>query len=370
MEQKILKADRAYAALDGWLKSHSIRKPMLVCGNSLRRLPISEYFDHLPETAGIELIYFQDFQPNPKYESVVKGVEIYRRQGCDCIIAVGGGSAMDVAKCIKLYANMESSECWLSQAIVPNHIPLLAIPTTAGTGSEATRFAVVYYNGEKQSVAHESCIPEAVLLDPSMLLTLPLYQKKATMLDALCHALESAWSVNSTEESIDIALKAIEMVLANLDGYLANDPVANEGMLTAANLAGKAINITQTTAGHAMCYKITTLFGAAHGHACGLVVRRLWPWMIENVQMCSDRRGESHLRHVFDRIAGAMGCRNAIQASEKFSKIFDSLALDVPAATEAQYALLKKSVNPVRMKNNPVALDEETIDLLYHRILR
>ena len=84
---------------------------------------------------------------------------------------------------------MDSSRNYLEQPIVPNDVKLLAIPTTAGTGSEATRYAVIYYNGVKQSVADESCIPSAVLMDSSVLKTLPLYQKKSTMLDALCHAL-------------------------------------------------------------------------------------------------------------------------------------------------------------------------------------
>lgn len=99
------------------------------------------------------------------------------RRSCDLIIAVGGGSAMDVAKCIKLYAYMDPGINYLEQKIVPNDIPLLAVPTTAGTGSEATRYAVVYYKGEKQSVCDESCIPSAVLMDASVLKTRPLSEK-------------------------------------------------------------------------------------------------------------------------------------------------------------------------------------------------
>ena len=99
---------------------------------------------------------------------------------------------MDVAKCIKVFYNMDEQRNYLEQEIVPNDVRLLAAPTTAGTGSEATRDAVLYFEGKKQSVSHESCIPSAVLMDPSLLQTLPEYHRKSSMLDAT----ESFWSVN------------------------------------------------------------------------------------------------------------------------------------------------------------------------------
>lgn len=288
-------------------------------------------------------------------------------------MAVGGGSALDVAKCIKLFSNMAGNGAYgdfLKQKIVPNQIPFLAMPTTAGTGSEATRYAVIYYNGSKQSVTHKSSIPDTVLMDSSVLKTLPLYQKKATMMDAFCHALESFWSVNSTEESKVYSKKAIEMVLTHMGGYLANTDEGNAGMLLAANVAGKAINITQTTAGHAMCYKITSLFGVAHGHAAILCDRKLFPEMICNTKTCIDPRGEAYLKETISDISQAMGCNTAEESVAKLEDIFVKLELEVPQATEEQFEILKTSVNPVRLKNHPVELTEDTIDMLYHQILK
>ena len=195
-----------------------------------------------PVSRGLQpVVRFSDFKPNPLYDSVVEGVELFKKENCDSIFAVGGGSAMDVAKCIKLYSNMPGDGkdgAWLREKIVPNEIPFLAMPTTAGTGSEATRYAVIYYGGEKQSITSESFIPATVLMDPNSLKTLPLYQKKATMCDALCHSIESFWSVNSTEESRKYSAEAIREVLANMEGYLANREEANAGMLMAAHKAG------------------------------------------------------------------------------------------------------------------------------------
>ncbi len=368
MKQLLLSASDHYRDLDRWVEGKG--RIFVVCDNSIQFL---RSLDAKLSDLRTHVVRFSDFSPNPQYESVVKGIALYRNEGCSSIIAVGGGSAMDVAKCVKLYLNMEgdgSDGGFLRQAIVPNEIPFLAIPTTAGTGSEATRYAVVYYNGEKQSITDESCIPNAVLMDPSVLKTLPLYQKKSTMLDALCHAIESFWSVNSTEESKEYSRNAIGLIMSNMDGYLANDEQANANMINAANIAGKAINVTQTTAGHAMCYKITSLFRCAHGHAAALCDRVLYPWMIENTDKCIDSRGEKYLKETLDEIGQAMGGGNAEEGAEMLVDVFEKLQMEIPIATKDQYDELKTSVNPVRLRNHPIGLDQNTIEKLYHEILR
>lgn len=370
MDQKIITADSEYSVLDAWFSENGIKDIFLVCDSAFGFLKLSGYFNSLPDK-GIRVTKFDDFQPNPLYESVEKGVKLFLESGSKLIIAVGGGSSIDVAKCIKLYSNMNTSENYLKQKIVPNDVTLMAIPTTAGTGSESTRYAVIYYNGEKQSVSDYSCIPSIVVFDTSALTTLPVYQKKSTMLDALCHAIESFWSVNSTAESKKYSKAAIELIFSNLDSYLANEEKGNAGMLKAANLAGKAINITQTTAGHAMCYKLTSLYRIAHGHAAALCVRKLWPYMIENTSKCIDSRGSGYLETVFSEIAVAMGCNSPVEAVGKFNELLEKLELSVPEVKdEDDFAVLRTSVNPVRLKNNPVALTEESIDMLYHQILR
>lgn len=363
----IITGENNYRGLDEWLEGK--KKVLLVCDGSIRFL---QEFNRKLDQLSTPMVRFSDFQPNPLYESVVKGVEVFRAEDCDSIMAVGGGSAMDVAKCIKLYSNLPGdgeNGAWLKAEIIPNSIPFLAMPTTAGTGSEATRYAVIYYSDAKQSITSESFIPETVLMDPNALKTLPIYQKKSTMCDALCHAIESFWSVNSTDESKGYSKTAIQGVLENVDGYLANTEEGNAGMLMAAHIAGKAINITQTTAGHAMCYKVTSLFGCAHGHAAILCDRVLFPWMVENMDKCIDPRGEEYLKAILDEIGHAMGCTDAKAGADKLVEIFGELELEVPTATEEQFDLLRTSVNPVRLKNHPVSLDADTIDALYHKIL-
>ncbi len=369
MNQTILPPSQDYRSLDEYFAQIGTRRLMLVCGNSINRLRLGDYFSTLRERTGIEVVRFSDYTPNPDYASVVAGVETYRKTSCDMVVAVGGGSAMDLAKCIKMYATMPDTPDYMLQTIVANDIPLLAVPTTAGTGSEATRFAVIYYQGRKQSVADESCIPTAVLIDPTVLDTLPEYHRKATMLDALCHAVESHWSVNSTDESKVYAERAIRMVMDNMDGYLKNTPEGNAGMLEAANIAGKAINITQTTAGHAMSYMLTTLYGTAHGHAVALCMTALWQYMLDHTDLCNDPRGEDYLKSVLSEIGAAMGCATAQEAATRFDELYYSLDLPDPTATEEEFLTLVNSVNPSRLKNHPVLLTPSVLEELYRSIL-
>lgn len=367
MKQTVFVEKKIEEILPEIFKKRDIHKPLVVCDGPCMVLEVAKKISGLP----VDFIWFSDFTPNPDYESVVEGVKKFKENSCDAVLAIGGGSSMDVAKCIKLYATMDASVNYLKQEPVDNEIPLLAIPTTAGTGSETTRFAVIYYCGEKQSVAHVSIIPEYVFLNAEVLVGLPLYQKKATAMDAMCHAIESFWSVNSTEESKEYSKEAIALINENLFSYLNGDKEASGKMFLAANIAGKAINITQTTAGHAMCYKITSLYKLSHGHAAALCVEKLWPYMIQNVDKCLDTRGQEYLNEVFAELAKAFGCDNAKEAVDKFSDMLQRLELPAPEAkVDEQLEELVKSVNLTRLKNNPVLLDEVTLRDLYKEILR
>lgn len=364
MGQKIFK-ERINQGFSEIQKEKKINTLLVVCGISCRKLNIATEVSAI----SIDQIWFDEFSPNPTYESVEKGVKVFQKERCDGILAIGGGSAMDVAKCIKLYSTMNSLN-YLEQEPVVNEVPLIAIPTTAGTGSEATKFAVIYYQGNKQSVVHDSIIPEYVFLMPGVLKELPIYQKKATMMDAMCHAIESFWSVNSTKESKAYSEQAIRKILSNMEGYLKGDEIASNEMLIAAHIAGKAINITQTTAGHAMCYKITSLYGLAHGHAAALCISKLWPYMLGHIEGCIDPRGKEYLQKIFDELAAVFSCETSKAAANYFIRLMEILELDAPhIETEEQLTILAASVNITRLINNPVKLSKDTLLELYRQIL-
>lgn len=345
---------------------------LLVHGASLLRLTI------YPVLAGLNVptVSFTDFAPNPRYEEILQGVRAFRENKCDCIIAAGGGSAMDVAKCIKLFGRMEGNGengSYLKQPYTNSGVPLIAIPTTAGSGSESTRFAVIYYEGEKQSVAHESILPDYAILDATVLSALPLYQKKFTMLDALCQGIESYWSVNSTEESKVFAARAITGIRKNMDAYLSEAPCPQdiaESVMRAANDSGRAINITQTTAAHAMCYKLTSLYRISHGHAVALCLPRVWAYMEAHPEDCVDSRGQAYLQQAFFDIAAALGCKSAEEAVRWFKDMLQRLGMDAPHTNRRDdLRTLSASVNPLRLKNNPVRLTEDVLYRLYGEIV-
>ena len=370
MEQNIITVKNAYTDIDVFFQSNGIKTVMIVCGSSYKNLNVRKYFDNITSRLGINIVYFSDFQPNPEYVSVVRGISVFNENKCEAIIAVGGGSAMDVAKCIKLFATMDSNESYLKQIIVPNDIKYLAIPTTAGTGSEATRYAVIYHDGEKQSITDSSCIPSTVVFDISVLESLPEYQKKVTMLDALCHSIESFWSVNSTDESKEYSKHALQLILEYFELYISNDDIGNEKMLLASNYAGKAINITQTTAGHAMAYKLTSMYKIPHGHAVALCVKVLWAYMVNNTRFCIDSRGKEYLDTVFLDIADSMGCKTVAESLDKYNYIFKKMNLLTPDIMSSEdFTILKSSVNVERLNNNPVKLTEDVLEMLYHQIL-
>ncbi len=366
--QEIIQGYDSYLSIKDILVENGVKKFLLVCDSSFQFMFLKDYIPAI----GIDYVQFSEFTPNPLYDDVKKGIDLCRSEECDFIVSVGGGSAIDVAKCIKLFVKMDDSEVYLKQEYKESYIKHLAIPSTAGTGSESTHFAVCYYEGEKQSIAHESIIPDYAILEPKLLETLSLYQKKSTMLDALCQAIESFWSVNSNEESKEFSRQAITMILSNVKGYLESGKYELEQMSIASNLAGRAINITQTTAAHAMSYKITSLFGTSHGHAVALCLPYVWEYMSNHLDKCIDHRGKDYLEVVLGQLDDILQINKEEETSyQVFKEITSYLEMDIPTLeSEEQLNKLVTSVNPIRLRNFPIELSEDVIRDLYVQIFK
>lgn len=359
------------------LKEVGCKKLFLVIDSSYPFLNIKDTIEAIPVE---EKVKFSDFTPNPLYEQVCNGIELLKQSQCDTILAVGGGSAIDVAKCIKLAVLAEEGNAAIIPPLVSQRLPIdggkipfIAIPTTAGTGSESTHNAVMYYEGAKQTVTNDGVLPDYALLEPSVLKTLPLYQKKCTMMDALCQGIESWWSVNSTEESYDYSRKTIELIMANWRKYIfENDEDAATQIMLAANYGGRSINITATTAPHAMSYKITSLYKLPHGHAVAVCLPQVWRYMLDYLDNCIDSRGANYLNLIFYNISIAMGCNNPIEAISAFENMMQELEMGNPVSDNlsSDILLLTSSVNPVRLKNNPVELNQNMIQEIYKQIVK
>lgn len=365
MIQTIIRGINCHLQMSQAIRDASITKFLLVHDDAYSYLPIGDHLGELTHAT------FCGFTPNPRYEDICAGVEFFRAEGCDAIVAVGGGSAMDVAKCIKLFGGMHTDKDYLDVPFQENGIPLIVLPTTAGTGSESTHFAVLYVQGEKKSVAHESLLPSIVFLDACVLRTLPHFQRKCTLLDALCQGIESLWSIRATPESVAHAETAIMALIAHIDTYLdGQDEYMAQYILEAANRAGQAINITQTTAPHAMSYKITSLYGIPHGCAVALCLPEVWHYMLEHPEYCVHPAGWEGLQAAFACVAHALGQPDAPSAVCFLIKLREWLALPTPHTQRVvDIELLTCSVNPQRLGNNPVALDEAALRSLYTQIV-
>lgn len=356
--QKIIELDSC-ENLTIYIQDLKIHRIMLVHGNSFFEMSWKRYFEELP----VEIVHFMEFGANPIYESVINGRKEFLEQQCDAIVAVGGGSAIDVAKSIKLFANMDDEKNFLHQEIIPNNIPIIAIPTTAGTGSESTSFAVIYYKGEKKSIEHESILPDIAVLDERVLKTLPEYQKKVTLCDALAHGIEAYWSVNATDESRKYSKEAVESIICNWKEYLACKEGKNREMLLAANKSGKAINIAKTTAGHAMSYKITSMFSVPHGQAVIVGLPILWRHMLLK---CNDEQ-----KKIFEEISAAMQCETIDSAIAMLEYMIEDMGLCIEVIpTSEQIEELAVSVNPLRLKNNPIEFNINELREIYKEIFK
>lgn len=372
--QKII---NGIAQLPDILKEVGCDRLFLVVDSSYPFLNIKDAIAALPVN---ERVLFSDFTPNPLYEQVCNGIELLKTSNCDTILAVGGGSAIDVAKCIKLAVLAKEGNAAIIPPLVSQRLPIdgtkipfIAIPTTAGTGSESTHNAVMYYEGAKQTVTNDGVLPDYAVLEPSVLKTLPLYQKKCTMMDALCQGIESWWSVNSIEESYEYSRKTVELIMANWRKYIfENDDEAAAKIMLAANYGGRAINITQTTAAHAFSYKITSLYKLPHGHAVAVGLPVIWEYMLGHMDKCIDTRGQEYLADVFNKISHAMGSGSPQRSIGVFYEMMAEMNLKNPVAgnREEELDVLSTSVNPVRLKNNPVSIDSATARCLYSLILK
>ena len=373
MKQEVLVGSIHLTTLVSFLRNKEIQRVLLVTGkNSFSDSSASTVLE--PYLSDFEVSRFCEFSRNPKIEDVLEGIQVFQREDCQVIIAVGGGSVLDMAKLIKAY---EDSSVEISNQISHNEVgvcqpPLIVLPTTAGSGSEATQFAVVYIDNKKYSVSSELLRPNLVFLIPELTLSATPYLTATTGMDALTQAIESFWSINSTETSREYSREA----LGNIWKYLPlavheNDSRAKSELMHAAHLAGKAINVAKTTAAHAISYSFTTYHGIPHGHAVALTIGFFCSYNSQITDMDSnDARGASHVRAIFSEIHEILGEDDLEKALNSF---ISGIGLDLfipqgPEGVEYDIAKILANINAQRMKNNPRFVREDDLKLMLKKL--
>lgn len=308
-----------------------------------------------------KVISFSEFQVNPEVLDLERGIELFNKSLPDYVLAIGGGSVLDMAKMIRFFATQHIEPgTWLDgtnsrEIDLDCSVPLVAIPTTAGTGAEATHFAVLYKDKVKYSVAHSLVLPDKVILAPQLSMAMSPFLTAVTGLDAFFQAVESWWSKGANDESRGYSEKAIALILKSLKSSVHNGDIESRSiMLEASYWAGKAINIAKTTACHAFSYVLTSKFGLPHGQAVAVT----FPFILD-FNLSKMRQEESLVLRSLLRLKD----ESPLKWGGEFIRDI-SVDFKVPVSKEELYLIFTKNVNLERLKNNPVEIDNDVIKQL------
>lgn len=311
---------------------------------------------------------YQNFEENPKMEDVQAGLSIIENHPVDTILAVGGGSVMDMAKLIRFSYSYEGE---LTGGVFEKKnalIKLIAVPTTAGTGSEVTRFAVAYRNKIKYSLDHEDVLPDAAVVYPPFTYDNPTYLTACTGFDALAQAIESYWSVKADTESLNYATLAIRKLWDSLPRLVESPTEELRNRVSeGAYWAGKAINVTRTTAAHALSYSLTSHYGYPHGHAVALVfpaVFNLNVHALDNLSPLLDKNGYSHRIDSLLELLGVDRENASRLIADYIFKLGLGLKENIPSGYETE--VLLSGVNLSRLGNNPITLDTMQVTEIFN----
>ena len=302
---------------------------------------------------------YQDFEENPKIEDVQAGLSIIENNPVDTILAVGGGSVMDMAKLIRFSHSYEGDLTGKSFEKKNALIKLIAIPTTAGTGSEVTQFAVAYKDKIKYSLDHEDVLPDVAMVYPPFTYNNPMYLTACTGFDALAQAIESFWSVKADAESLNYATLAIRKLWNSLP-QLVESPTEKlrEMVSEGAYWAGRAIGVTRTTAAHALSYSLTSHYGYPHGHAVALVFPAIFNLNVYALDYLSPLLDKDEYSHRIDSLFELLGVDKE-NGSRLIADYISNLGLGLKENMPSGYetAILISGVNLSRLGNNPIVLD-------------
>jgi alcohol dehydrogenase len=260
------------------LKRLNIKKVLAVYDEGMKKVGIAtKILDNL-EAAGIEYVVFDKVVPDPPDTIVEEGAKLARESEIQGIVAIGGGSSMDTAKGINVLINNEPpiTKYLGVQEGLKEGVPIIAIPTTSGTGSETTNMAVISLTklNKKDSVVSSVCVPKLAILDPELTLGLPSKMTAATGVDALAHAVESLTGAHSNPLSDALSRESIRLIhkwlpITYKDG---SNIEAREFMMYASNYAGMAFTNALVHVGHSIGHTLGANFHIPHGIACALVL--------------------------------------------------------------------------------------------------
>jgi alcohol dehydrogenase class IV len=337
--------------------------------NLLKILGISEKIPELLKKDGFTVDIFEKEEYFSSIEIIDNGANLVRKKDYGLIIGIGGGSAMDTAKCMAILGkNPGSINNYLKEGKILEKygIPLIEVPTTSGTGSEVTRWATVWDLGEKQkkySLSDIKMYANAAIVDPTLVKSLPKKMSVITGLDALSQAIEAYWSKNHNLISDIYALQAIPIIFSNLQKIF-NDPSnieTRKNLAYGSLISGLAFSNTKTTAVHSVSYPITLHFNVPHGLACALTLSQ---FILFNSEKTADNMDEAPAR--LEKISETIGAKSPENAAQMITDLMKDLNLPTKLNEVGIYEkgielIISEGFTPDRVKHNPRKLTEEKL---------
>lgn len=316
---------------------------------------------------GLLVDVFSGVSPNPDVCECDALCDSLRRAGADFVVALGGGSVMDCAKAAAVFAlSSRSSRDYLEDGvpIPPEHLPLIAVPTTAGTGSEITSVAVLsdHACGVKAPLSSEAFYPALALVDSGLTLTVPPHLTACTGFDVLCHATEAYWSRWHQPVCDALAVHAARLVLENLQAAVEDgaNALVRDRMAEASVIAGLAFTIPKTTSSHACSYALTRLLDIPHGEACALTIDY---FMRLNAAHGCERVGE---------FARLLGFGDALSLAGAYTELKKACGvrcdLKEYALTDGRVEELVAASQHPNLRNNPVEITPSMLREMYRRM--
>ena len=364
--------------LPGVIARLGFKKAMIVTDKGLIQYGVAKMVSDVLDEAAIPYEIYSEVKPNPTVTNVQMGVEAFKQSGADCLVAIGGGSAMDTAKGIGIIINNpEFADVVSLEGVAPTKrksVPIIALPTTAGTAAETTiNYVIIDEEKQKKMVCVDpNDIPCCSIVDAELMYSLPKGTTAATGLDALTHAIEGYITKGAWEMSDMFEIEAIRMINKYLRTavFEPTNPVGRNGMAVAQYIAGMAFSNVGLGVVHGMAHPMGSLFDIPHGVANAMLL----PTIMEfNAPVCLDKYVE---------IAKAMGAyregMSKEEAADAACKAVRDLAIEVGIPQhlteigikeEDIPALAEQAITDVCTPGNPREVTKEDIIALYKKVL-
>ena len=296
-------------------KAHGFKKALVCSDPDLIKFGVTAKVTDILDKNGLEYELYSEIKPNPTIDNVKHGVETFKKSGADYLIAIGGGSSMDTSKAIGIIiANPEFEDVRSLEGVAPTKkpcVPIIAVPTTAGTAAEVTiNYVITDVERKRKFVCvdpHD--MPIIAIVDPDMMSSMPKGLTASTGIDALTHAIEGYTTKAAWEMTDMFHLKAIEIIARSLRSAVANEKEGREGMALGEYIAGMGFSNVGLGIAHSMAHTLGAVYDTPHGVACAMML----PIVMEYNADCTGEK--------YREIARAMGVKGVDDMSvEEYRK--------------------------------------------------